>query len=610
MGIVENRCGKPDFPCKEILMRFDEEPLFSEKWLDFIKKLSSYYAVSAGLALHGLISEKLLNIEDGNAEGISAPSYMPDENILLTPEQQKIAKALSVEGFSRHLLQGITGSGKTEVYLAAAKKIIEKGGQVLYIVPEISLTPQLTERIAERFGGAPMAFHSKLDMKKRSAAFISFARGLTNFLVGARSALFIPAKNLKLIIVDEEHEQSFKQEDAPPYHLRDMAVLYAEILKIPVVMGSATPSVESYHNALTGKYILHKLNERHKNASLPEIEITDVKNCDMIEGIISENLFDKISETVKKGEQAILFLNRKGYSTSLYCSSCGEPALCSNCSVSLVYFKYKNACSCRYCGTDYKHLKCPHCGGEDFREHGAGTEKVAEFMESMFPGKVVRMDMENSASVKLLTENLKKFENKEASILVGTQLVAKGLHFPSVTLVGVLGIDNILAMPDFRSLERTYQILVQVSGRAGRETLPGKVYIQTATPEAPVFQFVKNGLSEDFYEYEIERRKAVAYPPYGKLARLLITYSDMEKCRAAAKEIAFCLRKNFPELKVLGPADAEILKIKNKFRISILLKSPGHGLISRAIIYAKERFENIKTGSMMMKTDKDPYFLM
>lgn len=608
-GIVFAERSKPEFDCKDIVMIYDEEPLFNEKYLTFISRLSSYYAVPMGLALHGLLSDKLLNAEDSHNEN-PVGENITQEDVRLSADQRFIADKIAIDGFSRHLLYGVTGSGKTEVYLETARKIIEHGGQVLYIVPEISLTPQLIERIARRFGSHPLAFHSKLDEKKRERAFFDFARGREKFLIGARSSLFIPASNLKLIIVDEEHEQSFKQEDAPAYHLRDMAVAYAEILGIPIIMGSATPSAESIHNVKIGKYTLHRLSERHQNALMPAIEVTDIKNCDMIEDIIAEPLYDKIWETVKKGEQTILFLNRKGYSTSLYCKKCGEPATCTNCSIGLVYFKYKNSCSCRFCGAEYKQLKCEKCDGEDFREWGAGTEKVAEFMESMFPGLVVRIDMENSSSIKSLTANLKKFENKEALILVGTQLVAKGLHFPSVTLVGVLGIDNLLAMPDFRGLERAYQTLVQVAGRAGRETLPGKVIIQTVTPDAPIFDYVKNNDGDGFYEYELGRRKAAMFPPYGRLARLLFTHQDREKCREAAKDVAAFIRNQLPNLRVLGPADADIIKIKNKFRVSILLKSEGHGVLSKAICMARERFDVIQIGSMMMKTDKDPYFLM
>ena len=605
-GIITEECEKPEFQCRDILMSCDEEPLWTPQWLEFIKKLSEYYCVPIGLALHGVLSDKLLNLEDVKN---FQKKDIPKKDILLTPVQQEIADKIKTGQFSRHLIYGITGSGKTEVYLEAARRVIAEGGQALYIVPEISLTPQLTERIASRLGYIPPVFHSKMNHKSRETAFVSFAKGESDFLIGARSALFVPMKKPGIIIVDEEHEQSYKQEDAPPYHLRDMAVLYANILNIPIVMGSATPSVESVYNVQTGKYILHKMPERPKNATLPDIKIIDIKNCDMIEGIISEPLYDKLSETVRKGEQAILFINRKGYSTSLFCKKCGEPVMCANCSVGVVYFKSKNLCSCRYCGMDYKHLLCASCGGKEFTEWGAGTEKVAEFMESMFPDKVLRIDAENASSINRLSSALKVFEKKEAQILVGTQLVAKGLHFPSVTFVGVLGIDNLLAMPDFRASERAYQLLVQVSGRAGREELKGNVYIQTAAPDTPVLRFVDKGDAEAFYEYELLKRKAAAFPPYAKMARLLITHTDAAKCREAAKTIAETIGNKTNEVIVFGPADAGIFKIKNRHRVSILLKSNSHKALNSAIETANAAFEKLKYGSMLLKTDKDPYFL-
>lgn len=605
-GIITEECKKPEFQCRDILMSYDEEPLFTPEWLEFIKKLAEYYCVPIGLALHGVISDKLLNLENARAFD---KKIVPKKEIELTDVQKEIAAKIETGRFSRHLIYGITGSGKTEVYLEAAKRVIAEGGQALYIVPEISLTPQLTERIAGRFGYMPPVFHSKMDLKSRETAFLSFAKGETDFLIGARSALFVPAKNPGIIIVDEEHEPGFKQEEAPPYHLRDMAVLYASILNIPVVMGSATPSAESVYNVRAGKYLLHKMPERPKNAALPDIEIIDVKNCDMIEGVISEPLYDRLSETVRKGEQAILFLNRKGYSTSIFCKKCGEPVMCANCSVGLVYFKSKNVCSCRYCGTDYRRLSCAACGGNELTEWGAGTEKVAEFMESMFPGKVLRIDMENASTVNRLSSALKAFEKKEAQILVGTQLVAKGLHFPSVTLVGVLGIDNMLAMPDFRASERAYQLLVQVSGRAGREELKGRVYIQTAAPDNPVLRFVETGDQEAFYKYELARREAAGFPPYIKMARLLITHRDAAKCREAAKAIAKAIKDEAGGVSVLGPADADIFKVKNRHRVSILLKSVTNGALKRAIETADAAFEKLKCGSMLLKIDKDPYFM-
>ncbi len=604
-GIVYSETTKPDFDCKNILMKYDEKPLFNTSWLELLTSLSNYYCTPLGLCLQGVLSEKLLNIED--AEPFS-PIVCETTNVTLTATQQSIVDDIKYDNFSRHLIHGITGSGKTEVYLEAAKNVIKNGKQVLYIVPEISLTPQLIERISSRFGFEPLIFHSKLNDKVRSTTFLSFAKGDAKFLIGARSALFIPANNIGLIIVDEEHEQSYKQEESPSYHLRDMAIMYAQILNIPIIMGSATPSVDSMYNVSTGKYILHVMQDRANNASLPNIEIIDVKKHDLINGLISEPLYDKLSETVKRGEQAILFLNRKGYSTSLFCKDCGMPAECLNCSIGLVYYKSRNTCSCRYCDTDYKYIKCSSCGGTDFIEWGAGTEKVAEFMEEMFPKNVIRIDTDSTSGLKSLSKSLKDFENKKAQILVGTQLIAKGLHFPNVTFVGILGIDNALAMNDFRATERTFQQLIQVAGRAGRELLKGTVYIQTMAENSPVFQYILNN-EDAYYEFELNRRQATSFPPYTRLARLLLTHTDYDKVREIAKMICKVVKDNCSEVIVYGPAEAEILKIKNKFRFSILLKSKTHNSLSHAIQLAQYEFNKVKKGAMMLKVDKDPYYL-
>ncbi len=605
-GIVYAETTKPEFDCKQVLMKYDEEPLFNNSWLQFITALSNYYCTPLGVALQGVISDKLLNTE--TADELSLKEH-PIKNITLTDTQQDIVDTIEYSKFSRHLIHGITGSGKTEVYLEAAKKVIEKGKQVLYIVPEISLTPQLIERISSRFGHEPLIFHSKLTDKKRRTTFLSFAKGDAKFLIGARSALFIPAKDIGLIIVDEEHEQSYKQDEAPAYHLRDMAIMYAQILDIPIIMGSATPSVESMHNVETGKYILHKMLDRPNDAKLPDIEIIDVKKHDIINGMMAEPMFDKLSETVKRGEQAILFLNRKGYSTSLYCKRCGEPATCANCSIGLVYYKSKNTCTCRYCDTDYRNITCKTCGSIEYTEWGAGTEKVAEFMEEMFPNNVIRLDTDNVTSLKSLAKSLKQFENKEAQILVGTQLIAKGLHFPDVTFVGVLGIDNILSMNDFRATERAYQLLVQVSGRAGREALSGKVCIQTMSENSPIFHYITENTPDDFYKFELARREITMFPPYTRLARLLFTHTDYNKVRDAAKFVCKMVRDNCPEVIVYGPAEADIVKIKNKHRFSVLIKAKTHNHLSHAIKLAQYEFNNIKKGAMMLKVDKDPYFL-
>ena len=607
-GIVIGITEKPDFECKEITMCYNESPLFSENYIKFLKNMSSYYTVPLGLVFHGVISEKILNVEIDNQENVKSH---PVKNITLTDEQQKISDSINIDSYSCHLIKGITGSGKTEIYQDVAKKVINAGKQVLYIVPEISLTPQLIERLAYRLGVEPSIYHYKLTDKLRKKHFIDFATGSSKFMLGARSALFVPAKDLGLIIVDEEHESSYKQDESPSYHLRDMAVMYANILNIPVILGSATPSVESIYNAECGKYILHTLKERPNHATLPQIEIIDMKNTNLIGSMIAEPIYDELSNIVKRNEQAIILLNRKGYSTYLYCQQCGAVATCLNCSVGLVSYKSKNKSVCRYCNTEYDKLTCSVCGSNVFKEYGYGTEKVEEFLENMFPDKVIRIDTESITSLKSLNKNLKRFENKEANILVGTQLIAKGLHFPEVTFVGVLGIDNLMALPDFRSMERVYQLLVQVSGRAGREHLSGKVYIQTMNPDAPVFSMLDSP-DLDFYNWEIKRREITHYPPFTKLARLVFSYILQDECLYTAKITANTLKSlpNAEKLIIYGPKDAALAKLQNKYRYEILIKSESNTDLNKALIIAQQVFNKHKKGAMRLKIDKDPYFMM
>lgn len=609
VGIVLEKVDEPNFKCREIASKFnDPSPLFSTTYIEFLKQMANYYATSLGQVLEGVISDKLLNTQPMELED---PEIVTAEDIQLTDKQDAIYKSINLDGYSTNLIYGITGSGKTEIYQKLAKDVIAKGKQVLYIVPEISLTPQLIDRLSLRLGFKPSIYHYKLTKKQREQHFLSFSYGKSMFMLGARSALFVPAKNIGLIIVDEEHENSFKQEPTPSYHLRDMAVLYGSILKIPVVLGSATPSVESMHNARIGKYKLFELLDRPNDATLPEINVIDMKNEDLYGGLITEEIYEQLSDVVKKNEQAIIFLNRKGYSTYLYCQECGQIATCKNCSISLVSYKSKKSSYCRYCDTNYPKLTCSNCGSSNFSEFGYGTEKVEEFLEDLFPGKVLRIDTESVKSIKELTKTIKKFENKEANILVGTQLIAKGLHFPSVTFVGILGLDNLLAIPDFRSVEKAYQLLVQVAGRAGRDKLAGKVYIQTMNPNNPVCHFILH-TELDFYSYELERRQFAMYPPFMKLARLVFSHTKEQDVANVAKIVYEGVKdkyKKYNNFFIFHPKEAPLAKLQNKYRFDILIKSESNKLVNNALIDAQTIFDNKKIGAMRMKIDKDPYYM-
>ncbi len=602
-GIVLEEIEKPEYKCKMIDKAVDNEPLFSKKYLEFILKMAEYYHSTAGLTLYGVLSEKLLAMEDAEPFIVEKTDVV---DITYTDEQIKAINSVELDKFSITLIHGITGSGKTEVYLSIAKKVLATGKKVLYIVPEISLTPQLIELVSKRLGYQPASFHSKVQGKKRASAFLSFARGEVKFVIGARSALFIPTKDLGLIIIDEEHEISYKQDKTPTYHLRDMAVLYSSILNIPTVLGSATPSIETINNIKKGKYNIAELKNRPNNALLPQIHIVDLKRCDLVAGVIAEPIFDKLYETVRKGEQAIIFLNRKGYSTSLYCKSCGEILQCDNCSVSVVYYKSKGVANCKYCNTDYRKIVCKKCNSVEFNEHGIGTEKVEEILEELFPNKVLRMDLDNITTLKSLKSSLKKFESKEVQILIGTQLISKGLHFPDVTFVAILGIDNIISMPDFRSNERAFQQIVQVAGRAGREQLRGDVYIQTVDPNSVIFKYILDS-DNSYYDYELDRRKSVGYPPFTKLIRLSLTHTNLDKVRDVANLVASTLKSKCKNITTLGPVEDAIFMIKKKYCLTILLKSHNSINLKKAISISLEIFEKNKTGAMIMKVDKDPY---
>ncbi|GAB7140474.1 hypothetical protein RsTz2092_04230 [Deferribacterales bacterium RsTz2092] len=602
LGVVK----KPDFECKEIINILDKEPLFSGVWLDFLRRLADYYISPLGLALFGVISKKLL--DSACPQNLTPPKTVKQERIELSAEQQEIAASISLGSYSAHLLDGITGSGKTEVYVSIIERALAEGKQALYIVPEIALTPQLIDRLKHRLGFDPALYHSKMSSKKRLENFWSFASGQSMLLLGARSALFVPSSNIGLIIVDEEHENTFKQEEMPPYNLRDMAVLYASMLNVPVVLGSATPQAESMDNALSGKYKLHKLRSRYASAAMPEITLVDMKRETLLGGVLAESVYDKLQQVLERGEQAILFLNRKGYATSLFCKQCGKPFECLNCSVPVASFKSSSDCVCHYCGEHYSNITCPHCGGKEFFDAGAGTERVEEFLEDMFPADVVRIDTGKITTIKQLDEALDKFNRKEAHILVGTQMVAKGLHFPNITFVGILGLDNIISLPDYRASERAYQLVMQVSGRAGRGDSKGNVYIQTYMPDNQLYQYFMQD-SANFYEYELARRQKLGYPPYMKLARIVWTYTDASAIKNVADSIASALRAT-GNVEVLGAAPAVVFKIKNRYRFSLLVRAKTHNALKLALLNAVELFSKQKHGSMDMRIDRDPNYFM
>jgi primosomal protein N' (replication factor Y) (superfamily II helicase) len=514
------------------------------------------------------------------------------QDIVLNKHQSAAVKEIEAgidsQKYSPYLLFGITGSGKTQVYIEAIKSALEKGKDAIVLVPEISLTPQLTHRFQRHFGDKVTIIHSKMSAGERYDSWRMIIEGKYKIVIGARSAIFAPLKNLGIIVVDEEHEPSYKQFDMNPrYNARDTAIMRAIFSKSAIVLGSATPSIESFNNAKLGKYKLLELPERIDNARLPDIQIVDMIKeirSGRTRGSISHILKEKIADRIKKKEGVILLQNHRGFSTYAKCLDCGYVETCENCNVTLTYHKGKNHLRCHYCGFVKKvSTVCPKCYSSEFKYGGVGTQKVEEELMDLFPNaNILRMDLDTTAKKGAHTDILKKFGDGSADILLGTQMVAKGLDFSRVTLVGVILADTGMHFPDFRANERTFQLLTQVAGRAGRSNLSGEVLIQTFLPDHYCFDFVKKQDYVDFYEHELTERKQLLYPPFGRI--ILIEFKGENETEVLNHAIKFnnqfniysgyLLKKTgFKFCTILGPTSAVISKIKNQFRIQLIIKA-------------------------------------
>lgn len=606
-GIVYRKSEKSEYEyeVKDIKEILDNKPFFNEDEITFLEKLSAYYGYSLGNVFAGVISKKTLEISSTDYnQNISSHSKLAK----LNSKQQKIYEEIIKNDnfFNCSLIHGVAGSGKTEIYIEIIKHFIQKDKQVLFIVPEISLTSQLIKRVSDRLGIIVESYHSKLTQKQREKVIIGFKNGFIPIIIGARSSLFIPSKDLGLIIIDEEHENSFKQEEAPCYNLRDAAVLKAKVFNIPIVLGSATPSLESYYNAKIGKYKYFKLSNKFHGGNDSSIKIVDLKVEDKLSGLVSLTLYDAIENRIKNNEQVILFLNRKGYSSQLICQSCGESLFCQNCAVTMTYYKSDETARCHYCGEKLKYFKCK-CGNNNFLDFGVGTEKAYSILENLFPGEVVKLDGDTITSQKRLNAILKDFEKNKFKILLGTQLIAKGLNFPNVTLVGILNIDNIFSLPDFRNNERAYQLLTQVAGRAGRFEKKGEVIIQTFNPEMPVFNLIND---DKFYEYELNNRQMFSYPPYFKVVRFIFSHIKEHIAKESCKKIEYFTKGLNLDLKILPGVPAPIYKIKNRYRFHLIIKSKNHSDIRKTVKLVKNKINKFKLSTLNFKIDVDPYFFL
>src|SRR5213083_2460360 len=548
--------------------------------------------------------------------------FIATSNLILNQEQtnalKEIALALdSPEKARPILLHGVTGSGKTEIYLQTIRAALERGHTAIVLVPEISLTPQTVERFKGRFAerqDAVAVLHSHLSEGERHDEWHKIHSGRARIVIGARSAIFAPLKNLGLIVVDEEHETTYKQEEAPRYHARDVAVVRAKIEKCVVVLGSATPSLESYHNAATGKYRLATLTQRVDEKRMPLMRIVDLRQerrKEKAAAILSEKLRAAIADRMEKREQTILFLNRRGFSTSLLCSNCGEARDCPNCSVALTFHRHVARLSCHLCGhTAAVPKKCPACGKDALIYAGFGTEKVESTVAHIFPKATVRrMDADSMTRKEAYRETLRNFRTGKIDILVGTQMIAKGLHFPNVTLVGIINADLALHLPDFRAGERTFQLLTQVAGRAGRGETPGEVFVQTYTPFSPSIQFARHHDFAGYFQQELEFRERCDFPPFKHAILITVHSAHQERAKFSAETLRRKLREALPEeFMVAEPAPAPLEKLQGQFRFHILIRGEAIMRLSRLV---RETLDKLPLPEDVVATvDVDPYQLL
>ena len=578
-------------------------------------------------SVDSLVNKGMLEIFEKEVERKYSDNYAEEtKDFVLTENQlkviEKIRPKLDEEKFQTFLLHGITGSGKTQVYIELSKIALEKEKSVLILVPEISLTPQIASRFFNNFGETVSVIHSSMSDGERFDTWRRILKGKSKVVVGPRSALFAPLKNIGLIVVDEEHDSSYKQQELTPrYNARDSAIMLGSFFNCPVILGSATPSIESRYNAEINKYEYLTLPERIDGAKMPHITTVNViveQKKGRMENIFSKTLLDKIEDRLKKKEGVILLQNRRGFSTQIFCEDCGEIETCVNCSVPLVFHINKNILQCHYCGLTKKVVdSCSTCGSLNLKHFGTGTEKVEDEIQFYFPNATIsRIDSDSITKKNLLGNILLSFSKGEIDILVGTQMVSKGLDFPRVTLVGVVSAENTLWLPDFRADERTFQLLTQVSGRAGRSKVEGEVIIQTKNDRHFVIQKVLLNDYDGFYKREILDREKHGYPPFTRLALIETKDKSDQKAKGAAIDFRKSLKKYEKHLKISEPTTALIYKLKGFYRYHILLKSsrksdPAGKLLRRAVLEAYTEFNRVsRYRDVKLFYDIDPQSIM
>ena len=579
-------------------------------------------AVVRGMAARGFVAVRTRNAyRDPFGDPI-----LPDRPPELTAVQRSALAAVrqaATEGFAPILLEGVTGSGKTEIYLQAVAETIGGHKTALVLVPEIALISQMERRFRARFGEQVAVLHSGLSAGERLDQWMRILRKEAAIVIGARSAIFAPLCQIGLIVVDEEHDPSYKQDTQLRYNARDLAVVRAKLNGCPALLGSATPSLQSYHNTLSGRFAHVRMMERVTSHPLPTVDIVDLTAIRQERGLrrhMTPELIEAMGQTLERGEQALLFLNRRGYAHYPHCPSCGTPVRCRNCSITLTYHRGANAYRCHYCGhSRAANQPCTACGAEKLMHFGLGTEKLEEAVQKLFPGaRTARMDRDTTRRRGRLLGILKDLRRGAIDILIGTQMVAKGHDFPNITLVGIVCADTTLNFPDFRSSERTFQLLAQVAGRAGRGRQPGRVILQTYNPEHFTVTSAREQNYEAFYQKEITYRGELGYPPYSRMVQFLITGRNRDKTRETAAALGAAARSRLQrdgrlrsQIRILGPAEAALQQVAGRFRWQLLLKGLRPAPLNR---FARELLQaaapSRSAQSLQVVVDVDPLFMM
>lgn len=610
------------YDVKEIAGLIDREPVVLESQIRLWEWISEYYMCTPGEVFKAALPARLKpGIHSRKKEaGEQSLSRLSDLNISQLQAFQEIKDAFASTDVV--LLHGITSSGKTEIYIHLIQEALETGKQVLYLLPEIALTTQIITRLRAVFGSLIAVYHSRSTDSERVRTWNRLLQpaeeteSAIQIILGVRSSVFLPFRNLGLVIIDEEHENTYKQFDpAPRYHARDTALMLARQQGASVLLGTATPSVESYHNCMTGKYKLVKLNERFLNLELPEITVVNTRELrrrKQMQSHFSPVLLSNIDIALKNGEQVILFQNRRGFSLFLECENCSEVPRCRHCDVSLTYHKSSNRLNCHYCG--YQTLvpsTCPSCGHNKMQMKGFGTEKIEEEIALFFPSaKVERLDLDNTRSRKSFEKLIARFEMKESDILVGTQMVSKGLDFDNVKLVGIMNADTMLNFPDFRAYERSFQLMSQVSGRAGRKNSRGSVIIQTSDHNHPVIRQVVENDYVAMYNEQLEERRKFRYPPFCRMVEIILKHRDRDILDQAATFLVSMLRKSIHE-KIMGPEYPLVSRTHNLYLKSMLVKIENGKTLSgvklQIINGIKEMLLKPEYRSVQYTLDVDPY---